>query len=162
MFIDKKNNKGCLKSLLLSFSVASVVLCYSVKTQAVEILCSTPDMVSAKADEEKPSGFNVVSQGGMSVEDVVEIFSNGTKNIGYANILICMFPEESEVTQQLYNMLGIKATVTQSFTSKSAVIDRRVKIVNSYSDMISCVSNAYPSVGYVDSLAAANKVLSCM
>jgi hypothetical protein len=162
MFIDKINNKGCLKSLLFTFSVASVVLCYSVNTQAVEILCSTPDMVAAKAAEEKPIGFNVVSQGGMSVEDIVDIFSNGTKNIGYDNILICMFPEESEVTQQLYNMLGIKSTVTQSFTSKNSVIDRRVKIVNSYNAMISCVSNTYPSVGYVDSLATANKVLSCM
>ncbi len=97
----------------------------------------------------------------MSIQDVMDIFSFGSKNINGEQVLICIFPDSHSATKSLYQDLGIKTTVIQSFTNKNSIIDRHIKMVQSDSAMISCVTSSYPSIGYVEKLPNEYQYLSC-
>ncbi|MFM8341942.1 MAG: hypothetical protein ACKN9F_06955 [Methylomonas sp.] len=147
----------------LSLCGIVVLLIYSIDAYSIELLCSKPEHLSSNANSNEVR-FNVsggLAKSNMTIQDVMDIFSFGSKNIDGEQVLICIFPDTHSATKKLYENLGIKTSVIQSFTNKNSIIDRHIKVVQSDSAMISCVTSSYPSIGYIEKMPNQYQYLSC-
>lgn len=153
----------CFFANKLNLCAILALLIYSINAYSIELLCSKPEHLSSNTNSHQ-LGFNVsggLAKSNMTIQDVMDIFSFGSKNIDGVQVLICIFPDTHSATKNLYQDLGIKTSVIQSFTNKNSIIDRHIKMVQSDSAMISCVTSSYPSIGYVEKLPNEYQYLSC-
>jgi hypothetical protein len=140
-----------------------ILLMYSINAYSIELICSKQENLSSNTNNNE-AGFNVSSALGksnMTIQDIMDVFSLGLKKIDGEQVLICIFPDSHSATKKLYEDLGIKTSVIHSFTNKNTIIDRHIKMVQSDSAMIACVTSSYPSIGYVEKLPNEYQYLSC-
>ncbi len=160
-------NSYRLRSVFSGFTIKLCVIFFILfnNALAIEILCSSPksSLKNTNANE-SVSGFRVAngfSNSSFSMSDVIDIFSQGKKTMGSKQVLICLFPAETDITKKFYESLGINESIIHSFRSTNSIVDRRVNIVHSNDEMIACVSSTYPSIGYIGEVSTEHENLIC-
>ena len=133
--------------------------------QAMDILCSPRPKNAAELVYEAEGGnFTVAGEavaGGMSLNDLFSIFSNGLGRKSHQTVLLCLFPQTHPNTLALFELLGINNNVIDSFFNERNIVIRRTKLVRSDQEMLACVASTYPSIGYIDTTPRGAEKLKC-
>jgi hypothetical protein len=59
-------------------------------------------------------------------------------------------PNNEELTSATLASLGLQATTIQALARKSAIIHSHLYLVTDDSQMLSCIAQHFPAVGYLD------------
>lgn len=140
--------------------VLGILLCVLNSAYAADLICSsTPNSEKSKQDDFSVS-LNSID---FSPADIPRLFSNNYKNNGNEPIRVCLLPEKNIATKELLASLEINREKFRAILNRQDKTDdsREIKLVNTESEMLRCVEEVYPAVGYVRRVSDARQELGC-
>lgn len=145
-----KTLKNAIRSALMFVLMTQAV-------QAYELICSKKS-VSTNDQFRMTSQF---SNTDFTIEELIELFSMGAQSARAIPTRVCMLPNDHAATRKLFSDMGIEPI--SSFSAKQIQPNqfRHVQFVQSESEMIACVKNSAPSIGYVEHLPTAYQQIAC-
>ena len=151
---------------LLLFSMGCVLLpsCWSESIWHCSKIPSDEPLQSAVAQQDQ---FSIASLGGnsevigVSIRDLIDAYSGTVVNLGGVPLSACFWAGEEKLTASALQSLGLQPSAAMSLTRKSAIIQNNIHIVTSQSQMLQCIADKYPAVGYLPSSKETNKVSPC-
>ena len=139
---------------LCCFAMFSVLACFYTDASAAHLLCSKPNTTSGfkNAKINSSDDFNVsgkLSKLNLMVEDVPSLFTIGSKSSDGRRTQICVYPASNTATKSLLRSMGLSESEFKQLLKSPTNSQHKVTVVNTEAEMLNCVSNNYPSVGYV-------------
>lgn len=119
---------------------------------------------SAAAQQDQ---FSIASLGGnsevigVSIRDLIDAYTGTVVNLGGVPLSACFWAGEEKLTASALLSLGLQPSAAMSLTRKSAIIQNNIHIVTSESQMMQCIADKYPAVGYLPSSKETDKVSPC-
>lgn len=98
---------------------------------------------------------------GVSISDLIDIYSGVPIHIGGLPLSACFIPSNQNLTSAAITSLGLQPSVIQALAKKSAIIQRNLYLVTSEKQMLSCITQHFPSVGYLNEPINTTEVQPC-
>lgn len=141
--------------------IIGILLCVLNSAYAVELLCSNrPEDSSMNKDE-----FSVamVKGAAISLADMPKLFSAAYQNRSGDSIRVCVLPESNAATKEMLSSLEINRQKFRSLLNHQGKENdsREIKLVSNELEMLRCVEEVYPAVGYVRHVSDAHQELGC-
>jgi hypothetical protein len=128
---------------------------------------SVPGAEQATSTQDQGSQFSVASFGsstdtiGVSIGDLIDIYSGVTVTIGGLPLSACFIPGNAEATTVALTSLGLKPSVIQALARKSSIVQTNLFAVTTNKQMLNCIAEHFPAVGYLDEVSTTDKVNPC-
>lgn len=145
--------KSITRSALILFALTQAA-------QAYELLCSNK---SVKSNDQFTTTAQF-SSSELTIEELMDLFATGSQAKRQTPTLVCMLPNSHLATQKLFSDIGVEPATLKAAILRGNDQSRtvsQIKLVNTESEMLACVKNTHPSVGYVDRLSKAHQQFAC-
>lgn len=87
---------------------------------------------------------------GVSISDLIDVYSGVTVRVGGLPLSACFMPNNEKLTSTTLASLGLQASTIQALARKSTIIHSHLYLVTNDVQMLSCISQHFPAVGYLD------------
>ena len=98
---------------------------------------------------------------GISISDLIDVYSGVTVRIGGLTLSACFMPENESLTTSALMSLGLQPSAIQALARKSSIIQSNLYFVTNEKQMVSCIAQHFPAVGYLDSPINTETVQPC-
>lgn len=92
------------------------------------------------------SAANVI---GVSINDLLDVYSGTPVRIGGMPLSACFMPGNEALTSDALTSLGMKPSAIQALARKSAIVQSNLHIATTENQMINCIAQHFPAVGYL-------------
>lgn len=149
-----------LCSLAFSFTaLADPVWHCSRNIQKAEDVSSS---VQAQENEFSIASFNSSSDViAVSISDLIDIYSGVPVRIGGLPLSACFIPNQQGLTSAALTSLGLQASAIQALARKSAIVQNNLYPLTTEKQMVSCIAQHFPAVGYLDEPTHSDEVQPC-
>lgn len=120
----------------------------TLNASAVEWICSMPRN-------------STPATAAININDLKLAYSGQPVLIGRQWLVVVMLPPNHPMTRRAFAELGISAEAAERMASGSSLIDRGIRVVRSPEELVSMVSNTFPSSGYAISVQGGSNVTLC-
>ena len=123
--------------------------------------------LSRKSDTNDQDGFSLASSGtnpdviNVSVMDLIAIYSGVRVTVGGEQLSACCRRSESPLNTAALRSLGIKSSVSEILARKSSIVQSDLFVVTDEDEMLKCISEHFPAIGYLHEPMETNKVAPC-
>lgn len=161
--------KSMKKILLCIFTAGCFV---NASGQEAVWLCSktvtaqTDQQLSQKNDNDA-GGFSLASSGtnpdviNISVMDLMDIYSGDRVTLGGKRLSACFMRGEGALNAAALRSLGLKSSVSQTLARKSAIVQSHLYLVTDEEEMMACIKDHFPAVGYAHTPIETDEVAPC-
>jgi hypothetical protein len=139
---------------------ALILFALTQTAQAYELLCSNK---SVKSNDQFTTTAQF-SSSELTIEELMDLFATGSQAKRQTPTLVCMLPNSHLATQKLFSDMGVEPATFKAVVNRANDQTKslgQVKIVNTESEMLACVTSTHPSVGYVDRLSKVHQQFAC-
>jgi hypothetical protein len=98
---------------------------------------------------------------GVSISDLIDVYSGVTVRIGGLPLSACFMPENESLTTSALMSLGLQPSSIQALARKSSIIQSNLYFVTNEKQMVSCIAQHFPAVGYLDGPINTETVQPC-
>lgn len=98
---------------------------------------------------------------GVSISDLIDIYSGISVRVGNLPLSACFIPGNQKTTTVALTSLGLQPSVIQALAQKSAIIQSNLHPVTNNSQMVACIAQNYPAVGYLQEATSTDKIQPC-
>ena len=86
---------------------------------------------------------------GLTLPDLIEVFKGHPVQMGQRQLTACFLSGKHPLNQSALERVGLQWTSLEHLRRLSANQQNHVQMVHSEAEMLQCIANNYPSVGYV-------------
>lgn len=116
----------------------------------------------AKENEFSIASFNSSADViGVSISDLIDIYSGSPVRIGGLPLSACFMPNQQGLTSAALTSLGLQASSIQALARKSAIVQNNLFFVATEKQMVNCIAQHFPAVGYLDEPTQTSEVQPC-
>ena len=113
-------------------------------------------------DQFSLASFNSSSEViGVSVRDLIDIYRGIAVYVGGIPLSACFFTGNNSLTSSALTSLGLSAESAHALSRKSSIVQNNLHLVYDERQMLSCIANNFPAVGYISSATQTDSVLPC-
>jgi hypothetical protein len=98
---------------------------------------------------------------GVSIGDLIDIYSGVAVSIGGLPLSACFISGNEEITTVALTSLGLKPAVIQALARKSSIVQSNLHAVATKRQMLNCIEQHFPAVGYLEEVSTTDKVNPC-
>lgn len=98
---------------------------------------------------------------GVSISDLIDIYSGVSVRIGGLPLSACFITGDQTITTTALTSLGLQPTVIQALARKSAIVQSNLHAVTTNQQMIACIAQNFPAVGYLEEALTTEEVQPC-
>ena len=98
---------------------------------------------------------------GISINDLIDIYSGVPVRIGGLPLSACFMPSDQNLTSTALESLGLQPSATHALSRKNSIVQSNLFFVNTESQMLTCIAGHFPAVGYMSSAKNTNEVQPC-
>lgn len=98
---------------------------------------------------------------GVSISDLLDIYSGVPVRIGGMPLSACFMPNHEGLTSAALTSLGLKTSAIQALARKSSIVQNNLYFVSNEKQMVSCIAQHFPAVGYLDEAIHTDEVQPC-
>jgi hypothetical protein len=119
-------------------------------------------MASAEKDQ-----FSIAAVGSapdvinVSIRDLLDLYSGVTVRISGLTLSACFMPSNRALTSSALNELGLNASTMLALSRKNAIVQNNLHLANDEVDMLRCIENNFPAVGYMSTTTESELVAPC-
>lgn len=127
---------------------------------------SESDRVSS-TDQLQDTPFSIASFNsttdviGVSINDLIDIYSGFPVRVGGIPLSACFMPADQALTTSALTSLGLRTTVIQALARKSSIVQSNLFPVANKEQMLTCIAQHYPAVGYLNTPTSTDEVHPC-
>jgi hypothetical protein len=145
-------------SVSCSIALADPVWHCSRTSQTAELSVS----IQPQEDSFSIASFNASTDTiGVSISDLIDIYSGISVRIGGLPLSACFMTGNQTVTTTALTSLGLQPTVIQALARKSAIVQSNLHAVATNKQMMSCIAQNFPAVGYLEEALTTDEVQPC-
>lgn len=128
---------------------------------------TTPDGEEVASLQLQENQFSIASFNasvntiGVSISDLIDIYSGVSVRIGGLPLSACFMTGNETITTTALTSLGLQPTVIQALARKSSIIQSNLYAVSTNTQMIACIAQHFPAVGYLEEASSTDKVQPC-
>ena len=116
----------------------------------------------AQENEFSISSFNSSADViGISISDLIDIYSGVPVRIGGLPLSACFMPSDQGLTSVALTSLGLHASTIQALARKSSIVQNNLHSVTTPKQMVTCIAQHFPAVGYLDEPTETAEVQPC-
>lgn len=104
------------------------------------------------------SSTNVI---GVSISDLIDVYSGIPVRIGGLPLSACFMLGNESTTSAALTSLGLKPTAIQALAKKSAIIQSHLYSARNNKQMLDCIAQHFPAVGYMSEPFETESVQPC-
>lgn len=125
-------------------------------------VADTDSASTAKEEQFSIASFNsAVEVIGVSINDLIDVYSGLPIRIGGLPLSACFMPSNESLTSSALTSLGLQPSAIQSLARKSSIVQSNVFLVTTNQQMLACIEEHFPAVGYLDSPTEEHNVSPC-
>ena len=98
---------------------------------------------------------------GVSISDLIDVYSGVPVRIGGLPLSACFRPGDAPITSEALTSLGLQPSAVQALARKSTIIHNHLHLVTSDKQMLSCIAQHFPAVGYLHEPNETEAALPC-
>ena len=98
---------------------------------------------------------------GVSISDLIDIYSGVPVRIGGLPLSSCFMPSHQGLTSDALASLGLQTSAIQALARKSSIVQNNLHFVVTEQQMIGCIAQHFPAVGYLDEAIHTDEVQPC-
>jgi hypothetical protein len=98
---------------------------------------------------------------GVSIGDLIDIYSGVAVSVGGLPLSACFISGNEEITTVALTSLGLKPSVIQALARKSSIVQSHLFAVTTNKQMLNCIAQNFPAVGYLEEVSTTDKVNPC-
>lgn len=98
---------------------------------------------------------------GVSISDLIDVYSGVLIRIGGVSLSACFMPSDSTLSKTALTSLGLQPAVIQALSRKSAIVQSNLFLVSTEAQMLTCIEDHFPAVGYLNDPTETDKVQPC-
>jgi hypothetical protein len=120
-----------------------------------------------KTSQSKENHFSIASLNatedtiGVSIGDLIDVYSGVAVRIGGLPLSACFMPANKEATNTALTSLGLQPVTIEALARKSVIVQSNLYVANTSTQMIDCIAQNYPAVGYLEEVSSTDKVEPC-
>jgi hypothetical protein len=123
---------------------------------------STSAATNAKEEQFSIASFNSEAEViGVSINDLIDVYSGLPIRIGGLPLSACFMLGDELLTASALTSLGLQASAIQSLARKSSIVQSNLYPATNNQQMIACIAQHFPAVGYLDTPTEAHDVSPC-
>lgn len=85
----------------------------------------------------------------ISLNDLADVYKGRRVVLGQQVLTGCFLAGEQALNQAAFDSIGLRWTTLQLMNRRSSIANSPLFMVNNESDMMACIANNYPAVGYL-------------
>jgi len=97
----------------------------------------------------------------VSLNDLSDIYRGRRVQLGSQTLTGCFVTGDNPLNQAAYESIGLRWDTLQLMQRRSAIAPGQLSLVRTESDMLSCIANHYPAVGYLSQVHHNDEVAPC-
>jgi len=86
---------------------------------------------------------------GVSISDLIDVYSGVAVRIGGLPLSACFMPGNEGLTSSALTSLGLQPSAIQALARKSSIIQSNLYYVTNDNQMVTCIAQHFPAVGYL-------------
>lgn len=98
---------------------------------------------------------------GVSISDLIDVYSGVVTRIGGLPLSACFMPSNEGLTSAALTSLGLLPSVVHALARKNSIIQSNLHFVTDEKQMLLCIAQHFPAVGYLDEPTETDAVLPC-
>ncbi len=98
---------------------------------------------------------------GVTLNDLLDVYSGIPVRIGGLPLSACFMPSQKGQTTVALTSLGLKPEAIQALARKSSIIQSPLRSVANEKQMLSCIAQNFPAVGYFEDSTETETVQPC-
>jgi hypothetical protein len=156
------------KQRYLSSFIASILAATSALASPVwhcsRSAYNDPNFASTPAKDEQFSiaSFNSSADViGVSVRDLIDIYTGTPVRIGGLSLSACFLMGHEMLTTNALTSLGINLNSIQALARKNNIVNNNLYYVNNETQMVACIAQNFPAVGYLSKPNDTEKIQPC-
>jgi hypothetical protein len=125
------------------------------------------DQQTSSSQQAQENNFSIASFNasadviGVSISDLIDIYSGVPVRIGGLQLSACFMPTHQGLTSAALTSLGLQSSAIQALARKSSIVQNNLHSVTTEKQMVSCIAQHFPAVGYLDEPTHTNEVQPC-
>jgi len=97
----------------------------------------------------------------LSLNDLIDIYSGVPVRIGGISLSACFMVGNEKLTSPALASLGLQPSAIQALARKSAIVQSNLYPVTTDTQMLTCIANHFPTVGYLEKVTITDDVQPC-
>ena len=97
----------------------------------------------------------------ISLNDLSDIYNGRPVQLGQQSLTGCFMAGDIALNQAAFSSIGLRGSALQLMNRRNAIAQSQLRMVHSESDMLVCIANNYPAVGYLASALVNDEVAPC-
>jgi hypothetical protein len=123
-----------------------------------------PEFELAMADDE--DDFFDLTQAspstlGVSLPDLIDVYNGRRVQMGSRHLTACFMVGQHALNHSAQERVGLQWASLQQLQRRSAISHNHVRMVQTESEMLQCIANHYPAVGYLSQPTETAAVAPC-
>jgi len=102
--------------------------------------------------------FNTIA---ITLNDLTDIYNGRRVQLGQQALTGCFMAGDTPLNRAAFNSIGLRWSALQLMSRRSAIAQSPLHLVHSEADMLACIVNNFPAVGYLGSAHENDEVAPC-
>lgn len=98
---------------------------------------------------------------GVSLTDLMDVYSGRPVYMGNRHLTACFMAGHTPLNQSAYTRIGMQWTALQQLQRRSAIAQSHLRMVTSEAEMLQCIAQYSPAVGYLSHPTVTEQVSPC-
>lgn len=98
---------------------------------------------------------------GVSLTDLMDVYSGRPVYMGNRHLTACFMAGQTSLNQSAYTRIGMQWTALQQLQRRSAIAQSHLRMVTSEAEMLQCIAQYSPAVGYLSHPTVTEQVSPC-
>jgi hypothetical protein len=147
--------------------ICTICICTCSWSQPIWHCSRSTGVVAHVENDAKEGQFSIASFNsaveviGVSINDLIDVYSGLQIRIGGLPLSACFMPSNEPLTSSALTSLGLQPSAIQSLARKSSIVQSNLYLVTNDQQMLSCIEQHFPAVGYLASPTDAHNVSPC-
>ncbi len=97
----------------------------------------------------------------ISIRDLIDVYSGRLVKVGGRALSACYLTGNNRISDEALDSLGLNINVIKSLAKSSAIVRSQLFGVTNQEEMLSCIDEHFPAVGYLSQAKSTPNVDSC-
>lgn len=98
---------------------------------------------------------------GVSVRDLIDIYSGTPARIGGLPLSACFQTGNEQLTHAALSSLGIRLKTIEALARNSSIVQNNLYYVSDEAQMSACIAKNFPAIGYLSKPVYSTKIMPC-